>query len=324
MAAAVVTTKEPRLRCSMLRCEVGGRQCLSSCVYQARISGGICPDFKSFAEMNDEQMVRFVASNLDNLNASAKFAFHDLIVRAKAFKKSGVYQPPEEKKTMSTPETATGGSVFDKLKALKPTGEENATAPAAPASEPAAANAATADDTAATQPPAAVSPAADPPPSTPPVPAAAAPVAPAPAAQSAKVKKPRQKKNEKETAMPRGVYDRTKTASATPKPKRVSTRKVAAKASAGPAVATAVPAGGSYIHTIVDGVSTLTATKPKAARQAVAAAKKLKRKHSLAVSALSKAHAHEPAVLAAKLGEVAAAQAAEVAALPTVVGVTLS
>jgi hypothetical protein len=319
---ATIPTKEPRLRCSLLRCDVVGRQCLSSCQNQARIGGGLCPDFKSFADLNDEQMVRFIASNLDNLNASAKFAFHDLIVRAKAMKKSGgIYTPPEEKKTMST-ETSAEPSLFDKLKAL-PADASTPPEPKAEASAPA-----TADDTAASQPPAAVSPAPAPasaPAPAAPAPAAAAPAPAAPAATPAPTKRARKTKNEKETPMPRGVYPRKNAAApATAKPKRASTRKVAAKTGAGPTTATAVPVGGSYIHAIVNGVSTLTATTPKAAKAAVVAKTKLQRVHKKAVSALSKAHAHEPAILAAKVGELATAQAAELAALPQVVTAAIS
>ena len=316
---ATIPTKEPRLRCSLLRCDVVGRQCLSSCQNQARIGGGLCPDFKAFAEMNDEQMVRFIASNLDNLNAPAKFAFHDLIVRAKAMKKSGgIYTPPEEKKTMS-PETSAEPSLFDKLKALP---ADASTAPAEPKAEAPAP--ATADDTAASQPPAAVSPAPAPASaSAAPAPAAAAPAPAAPAAPTAPTKRARKTKNEKETPMPRGVYPR-KNAAAPATPKRASTRKVAAKTGAGPSTATAVPVGGSYIHAIVNGVSTLTATTPKAAKAAATAKTKLQRVHKKAVSALSKAHAHEPAVLAAKVGDLAAAQAAELAALPQVVTAAIS
>jgi hypothetical protein len=320
--------KEPVFRCSLLRCDVRGGQCLSSCALQMRV-GGCCPDFNNFVEWDDKEAVSYVAQNLDNLNSTFKFAFHDVVVRAKHLMKTGEYKaPPEkEKKTMDL-STKLAGIVAKTEPAAQQPAEPVADS-AAPSSEPAPTPSAPtepvsvtpADDNAgSTEPQASVSseppaaPKQDEPPAPPADPAAATEPTPAPSKRTG-----RKAKNEKDPAMPRGVYARkpkadASAAPATKKPRRVATKAAKVAKAGKPLISKRLVKDGSVTLVLVNGA--YVPQSPKEARTEARAEAKLRKAHAKAVKALTKQFAGDVVALGAELTKLGAAQAAELAALP--------
>lgn len=321
--------KEPAFRCSLLRCDVRGGQCLSSCAHQMRV-GGNCPDFNNYLEWDDKEAVTYIAQNLDNLNSTFKFAFHDAVVRARHLMKTGEYKaPPEkEKKTMDlstklagivakTDPAAQTPAPLDSDPAVQ--NSEPAPTPSAP-TEPVSVTPAD-DNAGSTEPQASVSsdapsaaPKQDETPAPPADPAAATATTPAPSKRTG-----RKAKNEKDSAMPRGVYARKPKADASAAPAPKKTRRVATK------VAKASKAGKPLIskRMVKDGVvicvvsnGSFVPQSPKDARKEALAEKKLRKAHAKAVKALTKQFAGDAVALGAELTKVGAAQAAEIAALP--------
>lgn len=321
--------KEPAFRCSLLRCDVRGGQCLSSCAHQARV-GGSCPDFNNYVEWDDKEAVSYVAQNLDNLNSTFKFAFHDVVVRAKHLMKTGEYKAPPEKEKKTMDLSAKLSGIIAKTEPAAQQPEAPVADSAAPSSDPAPTPSAPtepvsvtpADDNAgSTEPQASVSseppaaPKQDEPPAPPADPAAATEPTPAPSKRTG-----RKAKNEKDPAMPRGVYARKPKADASAAPAPKKTRRVATKAAkAGkgskPLISKRMVKDGFVICVVADNGS-FVPQSPKEARKEAVAAKKLGKAHAKALKALTKQMIGDPAALSAELAKVAAAQAAEIAALP--------